>query len=1015
MAAVTRFTTCIAIVAAALLAPAAAQAHTIHVPGDHATIQQGLNVAASGDTVLVAAGTYSGPGNNNLSFHGANIRLIGAGPTLTVIECGGVTRGIVLAGAQDTTALISGLRIQNGFAAGADGGGLQFVGASPSVVDVVIADCSAESGGGASISDGSVARFVGATFVGNTATPRNGGGLYCENSDIHLVDVTFDTNHSASNGGGVLMNGSAPRFDGCRFVGNTSDGGRAAGGFSSGSPTFTDCIVEANSSGRNGGGFSFQSCTGVLIENCVFRRNLATSDGVGGAIALEESAVTIDGSVFVDNEAQESGGAVYVDFESELTVTGSTFVGNDDQQYGGEAIGLNGLSSASVSRTIFAYQREWGSVVRSIGGSTTEFLRSVVWRNAGGDVLPGYLEDVVVTDPQFCDVQARDLTLQTISFCLPENNPWGELIGAVGEGCADQPPGPPTTLRASASEWGGAILVDWAASPEGDIDHYRLERDTTDAFGPWTFSVEGAASPYDDTGLVNGQMYYYRLFAVDQAANESGPSDTVSCAPMGVSPPTPVGLSVESMDSEARLSWAPVSVADLMHYAVYRDTVESAPPGAVHATTSDTFLLDEGLDNYKSYYYRVAAVDTGTLESVPSPDVRAVPHGIPAPPGWLSAMPADASVLLSWADPGCAGLSHFLVIRDTTEQMEAVLLRDDFETYSPGVTPPDPPWIVAEQDGTSSVVSDAHALEGLQSLALVDSSSNFLRVFHVAADSVQSLAEIHCAVRHGASQPAGDLAQVQVFGDHGISSPLAVLDFSDGWLRHWVSGGSPQPVAQYQAGEWHTLDWRLDCRLDSYDLRLDGDLVLEDAPFFNDSEYLDILQFRTRTPDARLWVDDLDWRGRLHPIAYPTGLALTDAPLENGATYYYSIAVVDTFGSVSAWSETVAVVPDPASGAPDPDVEPVAAMLSLAGPNPFRTDARLAFSVPAPGADVHLGVYDVRGRRVSTLTDGWVSPGAHQAVWDGCDRDGNRVASGVYFCRCRIGGWRSDMKLVLIR
>ena len=57
---------------------------TIQVPADQPTIAAGLAAAASGDTVLVAPGTYL---EANLSFGGKDLSLVSeAGPGQTVID-----------------------------------------------------------------------------------------------------------------------------------------------------------------------------------------------------------------------------------------------------------------------------------------------------------------------------------------------------------------------------------------------------------------------------------------------------------------------------------------------------------------------------------------------------------------------------------------------------------------------------------------------------------------------------------------------------------------------------------------------------------------------------------------------------------------------------------------------------------------------------------------------------------------------------------------------------------------
>jgi hypothetical protein len=71
-------------------------------------------------------------------------------------------------------------------------------------------------------------------------------------------------------------------------------------------------------------------------------------------------------------------------------------------------------------------------------------------------------------------------------------------------------------------------------------------------------------------------------------------------------------------------------------------------------------------------------------------------------------------------------------------------------------------------------------------------------------------------------------------------------------------------------------------------------------------------------------------------------------------------------------------------------------------PNPLKGSATVELDIPTDGP-VQLDIYDIRGRRVITLMDGYKHAGCYQAVWNGEDGTGGPVASGVYFCRARIG------------
>ncbi len=83
-------------------------------------------------------------------------------------------------------------------------------------------------------------------------------------------------------------------------------------------------------------------------------------------------------------------------------------------------------------------------------------------------------------------------------------------------------------------------------------------------------------------------------------------------------------------------------------------------------------------------------------------------------------------------------------------------------------------------------------------------------------------------------------------------------------------------------------------------------------------------------------------------------------------------------------------------------------------PNPFNPVTALRFGLPARQA-VTLSIYDVAGRRVTTLVDGTMDPGWHDIVWDGRDDAQHRVSSGVYFCRLISQGSTSVKKVVLLK
>ncbi len=83
-------------------------------------------------------------------------------------------------------------------------------------------------------------------------------------------------------------------------------------------------------------------------------------------------------------------------------------------------------------------------------------------------------------------------------------------------------------------------------------------------------------------------------------------------------------------------------------------------------------------------------------------------------------------------------------------------------------------------------------------------------------------------------------------------------------------------------------------------------------------------------------------------------------------------------------------------------------------PNPFNPTTEIRFSVPVR-SDIQLKVYNLSGQTVRTLVDASLGAGEYVTSWDGTDKFGYQVASGVYFYRIEAGTFSQARKMVLLK
>ena len=83
-------------------------------------------------------------------------------------------------------------------------------------------------------------------------------------------------------------------------------------------------------------------------------------------------------------------------------------------------------------------------------------------------------------------------------------------------------------------------------------------------------------------------------------------------------------------------------------------------------------------------------------------------------------------------------------------------------------------------------------------------------------------------------------------------------------------------------------------------------------------------------------------------------------------------------------------------------------------PNPFNPETKVRFALPETGR-VKVTVFDMTGRKVTTLVDGVREAGIHSLLWDGKDGFGKPLPSGIFVCRVKFGDRLLTRKMTLIR
>ncbi len=324
----------------------------IAVSGGGKAIQQAVNQADNGDTLVIAPGVYSG----GIDLAGKAIRLVSTNPddptitAQTIIDCGGRSRALIFNHGEGPDTVISGLTIRNGGTV-QEGGGAIYIGrgCGPTFVNLSISNCTVQlfSGGAIYMDLDSYPTFCNVKIDNCRAT----GQTVTTTTTPPVTTIV-----GGGNGGAVYIHvQSRPTFTDCAFTNCSALGlGGAVYCGPAGLARFTNCLFQHNDANEQGGAVYHTPEAASVFQGCQFLQN--TTDYLGGALYYgRQCTVDVNDCQFSQSVADVSGGALYFDGACTGRVVHSVLVHNDANEAGG-AFYANGCK-LDVADCNVAYNR----------------------------------------------------------------------------------------------------------------------------------------------------------------------------------------------------------------------------------------------------------------------------------------------------------------------------------------------------------------------------------------------------------------------------------------------------------------------------------------------------------------------------------------------------------------------------------------------------------------------------------------------------------------------------------
>jgi uncharacterized repeat protein (TIGR01451 family) len=278
------------------------------LPNCYSSIQGAVGAATDGDTIKIAAGTYSDVNSldngSQVVYLSKSLTLLGGFTTSdwenadpianrVIIDPLHLGRGVTVAGSAGASQVsLNGLTIQNGNGMG-NGGGIAISASTVTLTNLVIQD-----------------------NEGSRTAAGSGGGIYALNSSLTLTNSQIlgnsnygDTTHTNNSmGGGIYMENKTAEYHQLILQNNTLQSNTAA--------------AVSGSKGDGGGAYIISNYTeidyewvyylyGEITDNQILDNSANGYTGLGGGLYLTAD-LNVTGNTITGNTAREAGGGIYM-------------------------------------------------------------------------------------------------------------------------------------------------------------------------------------------------------------------------------------------------------------------------------------------------------------------------------------------------------------------------------------------------------------------------------------------------------------------------------------------------------------------------------------------------------------------------------------------------------------------------------------------------------------------------------------------------------------------------------